>query len=234
MRHATPIALLAALCGVTQAQAQAPAAEKLAVAYCQPGQGCDVCPTNYTHKQAIDLGVVREYHDGGSLVVWREAAAKWRSESVARATKEGLVQQFGATGAEGGVTFHANCAARPPLPGAIQPREGEWQVTSEASPMDGCAAPIRQLAEGATGTMRDRMRFPRPFLGEIPSVTPGMIQTGPNQFEGIAVEGAVHAWLYLVVRSEDEVLVSMSLVENGEIDPACDARVQQTFKRVGD
>lgn len=232
MRDATLFFLLAALSGGTRAQA--PAAENLAVAYCQPGQGCEVCRTGYTQSQAIDLGVIREYHDGGSLVVWREAPDQWRSESVARATVEGLVQRFGSTVAEGGVTFHASCAARPPLPGAIQPREGEWQVTSAASAMDGCAASVRQLAEGATGTMREHMRFPRPFLGGIPSLTPEMIQTGPNQFEGVIVEGPVHAWLYMAVRSEGEIAMSMTLVEEGEIDPACEASVQQTLTRIGD
>jgi hypothetical protein len=82
--------------------------------------------------------------------------------------------------------------------------------------------------------MRERLRFPHPFLGGIPSLTPELIQTGPNQFEGIVVEGSVHAWLYMAVRSEDEIALSMTLVEQGVIDPACNASVQQTFRRVGD
>lgn len=232
MRDVMLFALLALL--PAAAATQAPAAEKLVVAYCQTGQGCEACRTTYTHAEAIALGVIREYHDGGSLVVWRDGGGDWRSESVERATPSGLVQRFGRTGAEGGVTFHASCAARPPLPGAIQPRGGEWQIASEAPGFEGCPASVRALAEGATGAITDRMAFPTPFLGEIPGVTPAMIQTGPNQFEGIVVTGDVHAWLLMQVRSEDELAMSMTLVEHGELDPACDASVQQTFRRLRD
>lgn len=235
MRHATLMALLAPLTLLAGApRAQAPAAEALVVAYCQPGQGCEACRTAYTHAQAIDLGVLREFHDGGSLVVWGEAGGKWRSESVARATREGLVAQFGSTAAEGGVTFHPSCAARPPLPGAIQPRAGEWRISAESRGLEGCPASVRGVAESAAGEASERMAFPTPFLGEIPGVTPAMIQTGPNQFEGIAIAGEVHAWLVMRVRSADEIAVSISLVEQGKLDPACEAMVDQVFRRIGD
>jgi hypothetical protein len=232
MRHLTLLAVCLAL--GSAARAQAPAAEKLIAAYCQPGQGCEACRTPYTHQQAIDLGVVREYHGNGVLVVSREADGKWRSASRAQATVEALGQEFGRPGAPAAVTFQASCAARPPLPGSLKPRAGEWQITSESRQSDACPASVRELAGGATGTLRDRLQFPEPFLGEIPHLTPAMMQTGPNQFEGIAIAGEVHAWLLMVVRSEDEFLLSMTLTEQGELDPACDASVTQTFKRIGD
>lgn len=228
MRQGMLLAMLALSAGGAGAQAT----DRLVASYCQPGQGCESCITGYTVDEAISLGVVREFHRGGVLVVAQGADGEWKSQSAVNVTPASLHAAFGGGGAPKPV--HASCAARPSLPGTFQPRNGEWEITVESRSLPGCSAAVRELASGEKGSLRDTLDFPAPFRGEIPHLMPRMIQTGPNAFEGIVQMGDVQGWIYMVVRSEDEVLVSTSLVEGGEISLDCEASVIQTFRRVVD
>lgn len=180
--------VLAVLLAGAAASAQAPAGhawdgEKVMLAYCIAGQGCtgQLSEVAMDDLQLLLPGTEAMRNAPNPVLVFpRNKAGEWTYYVDTRRQLGELHREFGGQGQPVIALFP------PTLPGAIEPRDGHWQVTADAQPqVRNCLPGVAAALRGRTAMVRSGpMAFKRPFHGRQLIDNPSMrwIMTAPNRY----------------------------------------------------
>lgn len=183
----TPVLLTASLVAPAQTPTGATLAanrgEKVMLAYCISGQGCQGYLSDLTHDQMTLLlpgtFALKDATDP-ILVFPRNKAGEWTYYVDTRRTLIELHQTFGGEGQPQTRLFP------PELPGEHQPRDGQWQVASQGAPevRDCLPAMASALARQIPSLKSGPVTFKTPFHGRQLLNSPSIqwIKTAPNRY----------------------------------------------------
>jgi len=217
---------LAMPCGNAQA-------ERVRWALCQLEQGCQLCELPITHEQAdlalSAMGMVRDA-PGHTVTVMRNRAGEWTWYYDTRRAPAELHAYFGG----GGEPTSGTC---PALPGDIQPRDGHWTITPQATTTRNCpqglASQLQVMPLPASGAVR----FDTPFRAVAALPGAAWIQIAPNRHVGSiapAGDAGLKGQYTLEVASESAMSGELRLSAPMPGQPVCEIRMGFDYRRSGD
>lgn len=203
---------------------------RMRAAYCEQGKGCHSCLLPHSHRR-VGAAIQRPDVQPGDILTVVPGNLEWTRSLRRESSTWALSIAFGGPGRD----LLGDCHERPPLPGAIQPRDGTWTVANsefeaQRCPDDGVAMRDALMAGGTVA-----LSFRAPFQGALAPEMPPMIQTGPNDFRQDLETGAGWQWTALLVMSPDEMVARQVLMvkvpATGEV---CTISYKTTLGRIGD
>jgi hypothetical protein len=203
---------------------------RMRAAYCEPGKGCHSCLLPHSYR-SVALALQRPEIQPGDILTLVPEGLEWKRTLRRESSTWALSIAFGGPGRD----LLADCYERPPLPGAIQPRNGLWHVnnsdfTAERCPGDAEAMKAKLMADDTV-----RLSFRAPFQGALVPEMPPMIQTGPNQFSQDLRTESGWQWTGMVVISPDEITArQVIMVEVPATGEVCTVGYKTTLERVDD
>jgi len=219
------------------AAAQAPtgASDRVTLAFCRSGEGCDTCDTTLSHAQAdASLGALGLVADspGHIVTVMRNKQGEWTWYYDTRRTPEDLDRSFGGPGRG----KQAACAT---LPGGHQPRDGQWTVHNETPVAKNCPAGVAENLSTLQLFRSGPVRFRKPFAAAdaLPGEDVAWLQTGPDSHVGSfspAGNSAMRARYQLQVTSPEAMAGKLQVVVTVPGAAPCEVAMDFHYRRTGD
>lgn len=157
-------------------------ADRVTWALCLSGEGCQVCDTSLTHAQVDQtlaaLGLISG-NPGYIVTTMRKQDGEWSWYYDTRRSPAELDRYFGGSG-------RGKLATCPTMPGAIQPRDGTWRVTADASRATGCPAGLEKQLPALQMMKSGRVVFGKPFHASeaLPDPAVTWVQLAPDRHAG--------------------------------------------------
>lgn len=205
-------------------------ADAMLAAYCVAGKGCHACVLPYSHHSVI-LAAGLENVEPGDVLLVSSREGEWNPRTRRGISTWELGIEFGGPGRD----LLRSCYDRPALPGAIQPRDGTWEITPSEIRVENCPAAVEQQVKQQDKVQQAALRFRRPFLGALSPEAPEMVQLSPNAFRMAAQGGGSYDWTAVVVTAPDR----MTLYTSGgraipDQEGVCSVTHNAEMVRIGD